>query len=225
MATTQTQARSPRTPREYADWWTHASDEEIDGRPTPEEYAKSYTQRNEATAPKAAPKASTKSTSGAQASRATWALGMALLIFGGIGWIFGGMFTLDGWISWVNGILTIVRIPLSLPAATGLWRLLFIPLAVIYSRVETHHRPVWRDEDKQWHFEQPLFWVGFILITLTDIGSTAVGLQFTDAGAWGALQPTVTWLVGSGVRIGAVATVLTFAPEWLILGGIWLLKR
>lgn len=158
-------------------------------------------------------------------SKATWALGLTLLAFGGIGWLFGGSFTLDGWISWINSVLAIVRLPLAIPEAQGLWRLLFIPLAVIYSRVETKHRPVWRDSQGRWHFETPIFWVGFLLITLTDIGSTAVGLQNTNPAAWGVLEPTVSWIIASGGRVGSVATVLTFAPEWLILSGIWLLKR
>ena len=164
--------------------------------------------------PKAAPK-----------RRATWALGLTLIAFGGIGWIFGGSFTLDGWISWMNSVLAIVRLPLAIPQAQGLWRLLFIPLAFVYSRVETRHRPVWRDAQGRWHFETPIFWVGFLLITLTDIGSTAVGLQATDPAAWGVLAPTVSWIVASGGRVGSVATILTFAPEWLILSGMWLLKR
>lgn len=154
-----------------------------------------------------------------------WALGITLLLFGSIAWVLGGMFTFDGWISWLNGLFGIVRLPIVIPAAAGLWRLLFIPLALVYSWVETKNRPVWRDKSKQWHFEAPLFWVGFILITLTDIGSTAVGLQHTDTAAWGVLEPTVTWIVGDGWRVGAAATLLTFAPEWLILGGIWLLRR
>lgn len=154
-----------------------------------------------------------------------WALGFVLIAFGGIGWILGGMFTFDGWITWVNGLLAIVQLPVALPPATGLARFLFIPLAIIYSRVEVKHRPVWRDKQGTFHFEAPLFWVGFILITLTDIGSTAVGIQGVNPVQWGALQPLVVWVLQSGARIGSVATILTFAPEWLIMGGIWLLKR
>lgn len=158
-------------------------------------------------------------------SGATWALALALLAFGSIAWVLGGMFTLDGWVSWLNGFLGIVRLPIALPSAIGLWRLLFIPIAVIYSYVETKNRPVRRGKDGRLHVEAPLFWVGFILITLTDIGSTAVGMQQLNPSAWGVLQPTVTWIASAGWRIGAAATVLTFAPEWAILGGIWLLKR
>jgi hypothetical protein len=155
----------------------------------------------------------------------TWALALALIAFGSIGWVLGGMFTFDGWITWVNGLLTIVRLPLAIPPAAGLLRLLFIPLAIAYSRVEVKHRPVWRDKQGVFHFEPPLFWVGFLLITLTDIGSTAVGIQSTNVDEWGTLQPLVMWVTQAGARVGSIATILTFAPEWLIMGGIWLLKR
>ena len=155
----------------------------------------------------------------------TWALALALIAFGGIGWLLGGMFTFDGWITWVNGIFTIARLPIAIPPAAGLYRLLFIPVAIAYSRVEVKHRPVWRDKQGKFHVEPPLFWVGFILITLTDIGSTAVGMQNTNPVEWTALQPLVVWVLQTGARVGSVATVLTFAPEWMIMGGIWLLKR
>lgn len=155
----------------------------------------------------------------------TWALALALLAFGFIGWVLGGMFTFDGWITWVNGLFTIVRLPLAIPPAAGLFRLLFIPLAIAYSRVEVKHRPVWHDKQGVFHFESPLFWVGFVLITLTDIGSTAVGVQSMNPAEWGALQPLVVWVLQAGWRIGSVATLLTFAPEYLIMGGILLLKR
>lgn len=155
----------------------------------------------------------------------TWALALALIAFGAIGWIFGGMFTFDGWITWVNGAFSIVRLPVIIPPASGWWRFLFVPLAIAYSRVEVKHRPVWRDKAGKIHIEAPSFWAGFILITLTDIGSTAVGIQHTDPAQWGALEPLVLWTLRSGLSVGAVSTILTFAPEWLILSGVWLLRR
>ena len=147
------------------------------------------------------------------------------MAFGTIGWILGGMFTLDGWVSWVNGVFGLARLPLAIPEVAGLWRLLFIPIALIYSYVETRNRPLSRDKGGKWKIEAPLFWVGFILITLTDIGSTAVGLQNTNPAQWGVLRPTIAWVLGDGWRIGTLATVLTFAPEWLIMGGNWILRR
>src|SRR5260221_6899166 len=120
----------------------------------------------------------------AKRSNGTWSLALALLAFGGIGWVLGGMFTFDGWITWVNGLLNIVRLPLAIPPVAGLSRLLFIPLAIAYSRVEVKHRPVRRDKQGVFHFEPPLFWVGFVLITLTDIGSTAVGVQNINPAEW-----------------------------------------
>lgn len=154
-----------------------------------------------------------------------WALGIAVLAFGAIGWVLGGVFTLDGWVSWVNGALRIARLPLAIPEAVGLWRLLFIPIALVYSYVETRNRPVRRDTSGKWKIEPPLFWVGFALITLTDIGSTTIGLQTTHPAEWGVLRPTIAWVLADGVRVGTSATVLTFAPEWMIMGGVWILRR
>src|SRR5262245_38811164 len=98
-----------------------------------------------------------------------WALALALLIFGGIGWAAGGKYTIDGWHAGLTMFVRFLGAPFALPRPSGWLLLLLIAIVgVIYSRVELL---IWRASSRK----QVLFWIGWLLVVLTDVGSTLLG--------------------------------------------------
>lgn len=149
-----------------------------------------------------------------------WSVGLTLLAFGIPAWFIGGRYTVEGWVIWLNRLLGWFGVTDRIPVPLG-WPLLglVVVAALIYSRVEVKHRP-WRRVDKRWVLAPALAWVAWVLIVGTDLGSTYQGIVSPPAGAEQWLKDVAAsdWASGFG------AILLTFAPEWLILGGIRLLK-
>lgn len=157
--------------------------------------------------------------------KGAWATGFAAIAIGAILWTVGGKYTFDGWLVWINGFFAWLQLPIVIADPVGWWRLLFIPVAFVYSRVEVRHRPFWR-KGGSWQFvRDPVFWGAWLFIVGTDIGTTFTGSKQPSAQVWGMLQPAMLQIANSDVLSVAWSIVLTFAPEWLILGGVWLLKR
>lgn len=150
-----------------------------------------------------------------------WAVGVALFAFGIPMWLAGGKYTVEGWIEWIRMLSTWFGTPLAIPRPVGWWLLVILPVAIIYSRVEVRHRPAsWRAG--RMHFtHDPLFWVAWLLIVCTDIFTTYTGVRSPAADATLLLQQVASswWLSGTW------ATILTFAPEWMIIGGMYLIRR
>lgn len=143
------------------------------------------------------------------------AVAAALVFFGGLAWIIGGKFTIEGWATWLNHIGAYLGIDGSLQAPRG-WTLVgtTIVVGVIYSFVELRIR-------SRAARTQPLFWLVWIPIILTDVGSTFFGLQ--------AVAPTDPLVVRQVAAIwplaALIAAVLTFVPEYMILGAWHILRR
>lgn len=138
-----------------------------------------------------------------------WALGLALLAFGALAWLASAKYTLIGWVIGLNTALAWLGLPLNVPAPIGYAILLAIPLGVVYSRVETR---VWQGSRNI--FRAPLFWIGWIIIVATDVGSTYLGVRAPAADAW----PITIQIASSAGVSFVVSLVLTFIPEWMILG-------
>ena len=145
-----------------------------------------------------------------------WALGVALMVFGGALWIASAKYTLLGWVVGLNTALAWLGLPLRVPAPVSYAILLAVPLGVIYSRVETR---VW--QGSRTIFRAPLFWLGWIVIVATDVGSTYLGVRTPAADAW----PITIQIASSALVSFVVSLVLTFIPEWMILGALRFLTR
>jgi hypothetical protein len=142
-------------------------------------------------------------------------LAIVLFVFGAIGWIAGGKYTVEGWIIALNMFGRWIGVPVALTAPRG-WALVgaIVISGVIYSRVELLglRNTVQR---------MPSFWIAWLLIFLTDIGSTLIGVLNPPADAAPALitLALLPWLAV------VWAIVLTLMPEYLILSAIRLFKR
>lgn len=151
--------------------------------------------------PKAAPRTSNE-----------WALGVVLLIAGALGWLSGARYTLFGGVAGLNLFLEWIGLPARVPMPSGWWVLIALPLGFVYSRVETR---IWHKRNAVL-IKSPLFWIGWLLIVGTDVGSTWLGVRAVGDDSWLILRQ-----VAANDLLALVwALVLTFTPEWLILGAI-----
>lgn len=143
------------------------------------------------------------------------ALGVVLIVFGLICWLPAARTTVDGWVIILNTMLDIFRIPLVLPRATG-WLLLGLAIGIglLYSLVETQHTPV-RVTNGRFVVAPLMFWIGWLFLSTTDIGSTFLGILDAPPNAW----PIHRQIAGNLNLTALLAMVGTFAPDWIILLG------
>lgn len=144
-----------------------------------------------------------------------WALAIALLVFGIIGWLAGGKYTVEGWVVALNMFARWIGVTQQLPMPRGWWLVGAVALAgVVYSRVETQalHKRAQR---------LPSFWVGWALIVLTDVGSTLLGVLNPAPNA----APILLQLAQIIPLAILWSLLLTFIPEWLIISAWTMLRR
>jgi hypothetical protein len=143
------------------------------------------------------------------------ALAAALLFFGGLAWVAGGKFTVEGWADWLSRIGAWLGVEGALEAPRG-WVLIGLTLAVglVYSFVELRVR-----SSAARH--SPLFWLAWLPLVATDVGSTYVGLRATPDTAPLIIQQ----IAASWVLSALVTAVLTFTPEYMVIGALRLLRR
>jgi hypothetical protein len=143
-----------------------------------------------------------------------WAIAAALFIFGAIGWLMGARYTLEGWIVGLNIFVSWLGLPLTVPRVAGWFVLLCVPAGFIYSRVEV---AAWQARYRK----VAHFWVAWLLIVASDVGSTFLGVRYPpESAAPLALQVAAV----PGIAF-AWSVVLTFLPEWLMMGAVKLLRR
>lgn len=142
--------------------------------------------------------------------------GAMLVLLGALLWLAGARYTLAGWHVGINWFLAWLGLPVRLPPIVGYGVLLAAPIGVIYSLIELR-RP--------WHVRAPdwqaltLYAIIWLIVVISDGGSTFLGVK--QGGAW-----TVAKQVAASDFISAIwALILTFVPEWFMIGGIRLLRR
>jgi hypothetical protein len=143
------------------------------------------------------------------------ALALVLFVFGGIAWIAGGKYTIEGWAIVLNmftrwiGLGTVLAVPRGLPLLGAI-----VGVGLVYSLVELL---VWRASARR----MAVFWVGWVPIVASDIWSTLVGVL--------AVSPSDPLLLRQVAALLPLAIlwslVLTFVPEWMIVGAWRLLRR
>lgn len=144
-----------------------------------------------------------------------YALAIVLLVFGSIGWIAGGKYTVEGWIVALNMFGRWVGVTQQLPVPRGWWLVgAVVVSSLVYSRVELL---AWRKNAQR----LPQFWIGWVLIVLTDVGSTLLGILNPPANA----APVFLQLAAMPAVAVLWALVLTAAPEYLILGAWRILRK
>lgn len=144
-----------------------------------------------------------------------WPLALVLLVFGAIGWVAGGKYTVEGWVTALNMFGRWVGVGGTLNVPRGVLLIAVIAaLSLLYSRVElmVYARSAHR---------LPLFWIGWLLIVMTDIGSTLIGVLNPPEDA----APVMLQVASLPPVAIVFSLILTFIPEWLILGGAKLLRR
>lgn len=144
-----------------------------------------------------------------------YALAVVLLIFGGIGWLAGGKYTVEGWVVALNMFARWIGIDQQIAMPRGWWLVGAVAAGgLIYSRVEVLalRTTVQR---------MPAFWLGWLLIVATDVGSTLIGILNPPLDA----APVLLQLAHTVPLAILWALLLTFVPEWLMLSGTRLFKR
>jgi hypothetical protein len=151
--------------------------------------------------------------------RPALAAGSVLLLFGVPLWLAGARYTFDGWLSGLALFADWLGVPINMPALD--WRIylvLVVTLGLLYSRIEI---AAWRAASGRRLARVPsIYWALWFLVLVTDLGSTYLGVITSRTGAW----PIMVWVAQTWIVAGLWTGVLTFAPEWLILGGIKLLR-
>lgn len=148
---------------------------------------------------------------------ATYAAGALLVLFGALLWLAGAKYTLNGWHTLLSWFLAWLGLPVTLPPIAGYAVLLCIPIGVAYSLVELY-RP-WRYRAPKWD-HTALYWVLWILIVISDSATTYLGVRAPGADAIALAQQ----VAASGAAAALWALILTFVPEWFMLGGLRLLR-
>lgn len=147
-------------------------------------------------------------------------LGIVLLAFGIPLWLAGARYTVDGGRIAVNFILAWLTIPVQI-APFG-WEALIALILVIgwlCSRVEIRHFPLRRIGGRIVVIGGHML-AGWALISVTDLSTTGVGIVTLQPDAW----PISIWIAATWPAALAWTGILTFLPEWLILGG-WRMLR
>jgi hypothetical protein len=142
-----------------------------------------------------------------------------LFLFGAPLWLAGARYTLDGWLTGANFLAGWLHTPWRVPALE--WRVylgLVIGLGLAYSAVEVALYTTARA--RRLGRVPTVLWALWLLVLLTDIGSTFLGVITPEPGA----PPLATWAAQTWVVAGIWSTVLTFGPEWFIIGGTKLLR-
>lgn len=152
-------------------------------------------------------------------SSGSFAAGLALIVFGVIGWVAGGKYTAEGWIIWLNWFLAWVGIPSRVPPLQGAGFILAALIAYAYSEIEVRHKPA-RRVGRRWKLSPLPIVAIWALIVATDVGTTYQGISTPAPDAW-----LLTKQIAREPLLGGLwAIILTFFPEWLILGGIRTLR-
>lgn len=138
-----------------------------------------------------------------------WPAGIAAILFGVPLWLVGAFYTLQGWVMGLNLVTAAIHLPAHIPLPTGWWVLLFIPLGLLYSWVEIH-RPT----------RASAAWVvAYLLVILSDLATTYLSVTAADA-------TTISRWAAATIWASFIwAAILTFAPEWLMIGGVRLIRK
>lgn len=157
----------------------------------------------------------TRTTQGGKPQMGLYALAVVLLVFGALGWLAGGKYTVEGWVVALNMFARWIGIDQQLAVPRGWWLVGAVALSgVIYSSVEmlALRTTVQR---------MPSFWIGWLLIVITDIGSTLLGVLNPAPDA----APILRQLAQIVPLAIVWSILLTFAPEWLMLSARRLFRR
>ena len=240
---TTAQRTNELTPAQYADWWQHAPDDEIEGCPHPEDYAVDWLARHPITAPRStsarppfkrpqAPAPGQDAQAPAK-TKTSVLVGVFAAVIGVPLWFEAARFTRDGWIRGINWLAArLLSVEWQVPALD--WRVmaaLAVLIGIAYSRVEFRPpvRPPknWKREFwqfKKWTIERAWqVWAVWIFLILTDIASTYAGAQLRGQDA-----NEVRLLREIAAHSGALVTyaiLLTFLPDGLIRYGWRALRR
>lgn len=144
--------------------------------------------------------------------------GMLLMLFGVLLWIAGSRYTLMGWHYGLNWFMAWLGLPTRLPAVAGYGVLLALPVGLMYSLVELRRPWTYRVKERD---VLVLYWIIWALIVVSDVGSTFLGVKQPGASA----AQLARQVAASDVVAAIWALLLTFVPEWFILGGVKLLRR
>jgi hypothetical protein len=135
------------------------------------------------------------------------ALGILGIAFGAPLWLAGARYTLHGWLAALNWFLQWLGVPVVLSVSSWVLILLLMALlGVLYSLVEVAARPR--------RSAHAVIWLVWSLAIVTDAGSTFLGVAFPGPDAWPIAQFAATYLPVAA----AWSLILTFLPEWLLLG-------
>lgn len=144
--------------------------------------------------------------------------GILLMVFGVLLWIAGSRYTLMGWHYGLNWFMAWLGLPAQLPPIVSYGVLLALPVGLLYSLVELRRPWTYRIKERD---ALVLYWIIWVLIVVSDVGSTFLGVKQPGVGATRLAQQVAA-------NDGAAALwslFLTFIPEWFILGARKLFRR
>lgn len=138
---------------------------------------------------------------------AVFAASLGLLL-----WLLGASSSLDGWYGAIMVVTSRTGIPSSILEPTGVWRLLMIPIGIIYTYAEmcvpfvAPHRKTF----SAWIITMTVL----MMIHATDVASTLYALMYQPSGPRWAVH---VWAVNSSWPVLVWSIVLTYLPERLLL--------
>jgi len=144
--------------------------------------------------------------------------GVLLALFGLLLWVAGCRYTLLGWHAALNWFFAWLGLSDQLPPIIGRGVFLALPLGLLYSLVELRRPWSYRVRERE---SLALYWIVWILIVVSDVGTTFLGVTTPGENA-----STLAQQIAASVGASALwALVLTFIPEWFMIGGTKLIRR
>jgi hypothetical protein len=152
-------------------------------------------------------------------------LGLFAILFGAPLWLEAARFTRDGWILFVNWTCARFGVPWQVPALHWLVSLAaLLIIGLCYSHVELVKQPIvpprnWRKDFldwSKWRFERRWeAWVVWVLLVVSDIGTTYAGAREPDPSGLAVLRD----IARAGTALAVYAILMTFLPDRLIRFG------
>jgi hypothetical protein len=144
-----------------------------------------------------------------------WSLGLFSIFLGLALWIIGARYTLEGLVVGANMALGWASMPFTVPAPTGWWYLLALPVGAAYSACELRI-PFSRPRSGAGLGPWLAATAGLVVLHGSDIVSTYLGYRAPTEQIW----PLHAWAIAQLWPLVLWAIVLTYLPERQVVYGV-----
>jgi hypothetical protein len=142
--------------------------------------------------------------------------GFVLLAIGVIAWLGGAKFTTDGAVKGINFFSDWFGAPIHVPTVSGWWLWSIVIVGFFFSRVEIKRTP-FRQVGDALVFTGVGMLLSWLFISGVDFITTYIGLADVTAESWQIHRQ----LAGNQPALVLSSVLLTYAPEFMILAGLY----